>query len=99
MANDPNAEDVASWLGRETGHVPEADEEAHEGYEAGEEADGSRPLGLPNANHEKLRQFFDGLHIEKSLTEKRRAEALAPLDEADQMNEALKGAISKGPIQ
>jgi hypothetical protein len=97
MAKDTSAEDVASWLGRETGHSPDSTD----GYSEDEATEGEEPrsLGLPNANHEKLRQFFDGLHIEKSLTEKRRADALAPLDEADQMNEALKGAISKGPIQ
>ena len=89
MKND--AEAVSQWLARETGHVPEADE----GYEEGEETEaGEIPhLGLPNPKHEKMRRFFDGLEVEKGLTAKRRAESMEAIDEADEMNKALKGSI------
>lgn len=88
MKND--AEDVAKWLARETGHVPEADE----GYEEETEAEEETPrLGLPNKKHEQMRRFFDGLEIEKGLTAKRRAESMDAIDEADEMNKALKGSL------
>lgn len=87
---DTSPEDIADWLATETGH------EAEEGY--GEEDTekegeiGPRRLGLPQDKHEKMRRFFDGLHVEKALAEKRRNEPLQMMDEAEQMNEALKKA-------
>jgi len=86
-----NPEDIASWLGRETGHTPEADE----GYE-GEVQTEDEGFGLPNPKHEKLRRFFDGIDVEKQLTAKRRATALSQVDEAEKMNQALMGAIPPG---
>lgn len=89
---DTNPEDIAQWLARETGHTPESDE----GYTEGEIEDGPRKIGLPQDKHEKLRRFFDGMHVERALTEKRRAEALQEVDEAEAMNQALKGATPQG---
>lgn len=88
-----SSKDVASWLARETGHVPE-DEETTEGTYSSEEG-----IGLPNPKHEKLRRFFDGLNIEKGLTERRRADALSAIDETAEMNKALKGALPTPPAQ
>lgn len=88
MQKDTSVEDVTTWLARETGHAPEADE----GYEV----DGEEPassFGLPNPKHEKMRRFFDGLQVEKQLKAKRDEEALSMVDEAEEMNNALKGAI------
>lgn len=88
-----SAEDVAMWLGRETGHAPEATEgydEEKKGYDA------ENGIGLPQGDHEKMRRFFDGLHVEKALTEKRRNEALDMVDEADQMNQDLKKIVPPG---
>lgn len=91
---DTNPEDVATWLARETGHAPEAEE----GYEGKGEAKGApRAIGLPQDKHEKMRRFFDGLHVEKALTEKRRGEAIDDLDEADKFNEALRTAAPQTP--
>ena len=93
MPDKNAAADVAQWLARETGHTPGA-EEGYSDESVETEDDMPKGMGLPNAKHEKMRRFFDGLHVEKSLTEKRRADALGAVDEADQMNQALKGAIS-----
>lgn len=92
---DTSPEDVALWLARETGHTAEGPE----GYEtkgAEMEEEGPRRIGLPQDNHEKLRRFFDGLNIEKAMTEKRRASAIDKMDETAQMNEALKQATPPG---
>lgn len=86
---DTNPEDISTWLARETGHGDVSDE----GYGEEKAEEGPRPIGLPKDNHEKMRRFFDGLNVEKSLTEKRRSEALTDLDEAEAMNEALKRSI------
>lgn len=86
---DTNPEDIATWLARETGHTPVGDE----GYGDEETTEGPRKIGLPQDKHEKLRRFFDGLHIEKGLTEKRRAESLDAVDETDEMNKALQKSI------
>lgn len=82
---DTSPEDVAKWLATETGHNPEADE----GYEDEKTEEGPRAIGLPQDKHEKMRRFFDGLHVEKALTEKRRAESVDALDETDEFNKAL----------
>lgn len=91
MKTDP--EEIATWLARETGHAP-GTEEGYEDEETVEET--PRRFGLPQDKHEKMRRFFDGLHVEKAMTEKRQAEAMSAVDEAEQMNEALKGAIPPG---
>lgn len=88
-----SAEDVATWLARETGHVPEA-EEGYEGETGGYDAE--KGAGLPNPKHEKLRRFFDGLHVQKTLDEKRRSEAISQVDEAEEMNKALRDAVPPG---
>lgn len=90
---ETNPEDVAKWLARETGHAPEAEE----GYSEEATEEGPRKIGLPQDKHEKLRRFFDGLHVERSLQERRRAESLNAVDEADMMNQSLKAAIPQGP--
>lgn len=84
---DTSPEDIATWLARETGHVPEADA----GYEE------PKSLGLPNQSHEGLRKFFDGLHVEKALTEKRRNEALSAVDDAEEMHKALGESVKATP--
>lgn len=90
---DTNAEDVAKWLGRETGHVPEADE----GYDEDEKAEHEPGrIGLPNAHNDRMRKFFDGLHLEKALTEKRRQKSVESLGEAEKMDEALRGSLGAG---
>lgn len=86
---DTNPEDIATWLARETGHAPVGDE----GYGDDEATEGPRKIGLPQDKHEKLRRFFDGLHVEKGLTEKRRAGALDAVDETEKMNQSLQQAI------
>lgn len=87
MKTDP--EEIATWLARETGHAPGTEE----GYEEeGAEEAAPRAIGLPQDKHEKMRRFFDGLHVEKAMTEKRRSDALTDMDEAEKMNEALKKA-------
>jgi len=90
MKTDP--EEIATWLARETGHAPEAEG----GYEGEEVEEAPRKIGLPQDKHEKMRRFFDGLHVEKAMTEKRQADALSAVDEAEQMNEALKKATPPG---
>ena len=85
-----DAADVAQWLARETGHVPEADE----GYGEGEASyDADKGVGLPNKNHERMRRFFDGLNVEQAMTERRRMDAMMDIDEAEMQKQALRGAI------
>jgi len=91
-----SAEDVATWLARETGHSPSS----NEGYAAPDTSASSdtaasdqQGYGLPNKNHEKLRRFFDGLHIQNAMNAKRKADALNNMDETQQMNDALKQAL------
>lgn len=90
-SNETDAADIATWLARETGH-PTGDEEVatEGGY------DESKGIGLPQAKHEEMRRFFDGLEVERALKEKRSASALEAVDEADEMNKALKNSIPPG---
>jgi len=90
-----NPEDIANWLAVETGHEADETDEVEKG-EGAEESDEMPHLGLPNATHEKMRRFFDGLHVEKALTEKRRNDTMGMIDEAEKQNEALKSAIPPG---
>lgn len=83
-----SAEDVATWLARETGHVdiPE------EGY--GEE---DKPSMLPAKKRKSLSKFFDGLQVEKAMQEQRRGEALADVDDAAALRQAIAPRLSEGP--
>lgn len=85
MQNDPEA--IAQWLAMETGHV--ADGEAYEEEE-------EQPK-LPIARRANLRQFFDGIDVEKKLTERRRAKAMEPLDQADALMKAVQEPPAAGP--
>jgi hypothetical protein len=83
---DTSPEDITSWLARETGHVPEADE----GYTEDSETKAPGRLGLSDPHKDKMRKFFDGLHLEKALTDKRRESSVTAVDEAEEMNEQLR---------
>lgn len=84
-----DAEAIAEWLGRETGHTPEADE----GY-------GDQPvLDMPTKRRADLGQFFDGLHVQKEMQARRRDEAVTALDEADELRKAIAPTLNQGAPQ
>lgn len=81
------AEEVATWLARETGHV-DAPDEAYEGPDK---------MDLPVKRRKDLGQFFDGLHVQKEMQTRRREEAVSALDDADELRKSIAPRLTEGP--
>lgn len=82
------AEEITTWLARETGHTDVPDE----GY--GEEENSQM---LPAKRRTDLSKFFDGLHVQKEMQARRRDEAVSALDDADELRKSIAPRLTEGP--
>lgn len=73
-----DVEAIAEWLATETGHTGETETE-EEGPKQ----------HLPTQRRENMRQFFDGIDLEKKMTERRRNKAMEPIEQADELMKAV----------
>lgn len=81
------AEDIATWLARETGHTDGPDGDTEEPDEG---------IGLPQKRKAELDQFFSGLEVEKAMRNQRRQEAVADVDDAAELRKAIAPRLSEG---
>lgn len=82
-----NVEELTTWLARETGHIEVPDE----GY-----GEVEPKLNFQQKKRKDLGKFFDGLQVEKAMQDHRRSEAMADVDDAAALRQAIAPRMSEG---